>query len=127
MNFLKKGNEPAEAERKDRRLEIQPASYVAETETGYLVTLEMPGIDPAKIELSIQGRTLTVSGENEVPFFKELRPTVREIPPARFAASFDLPDNVDGDKIAASSKNGLLCLTLPKREAVKPRKIAIAG
>ena len=47
MNFLKKNNEqqPTEAEKKDRRIEIQPASYVTETDKAYEVTLELPGVD----------------------------------------------------------------------------------
>jgi len=50
---------------------------------------------------------------------------LHELPEARYRAAFDLPDHVDTAGIKAATKNGLLVLTLPKREEVKPRRIAV--
>ncbi|MBP5511012.1 MAG: Hsp20/alpha crystallin family protein [Kiritimatiellae bacterium] len=110
---------------KHPRAEISPLYTVEESADGYTLTLELPGVDTKDINLEIENRTLSVTAENTVGAYEGYAKVIREAPEVRYRASFDLPEQVDGEAVKASRKNGLLILTLPKRAAVKPRKIEI--
>jgi HSP20 family protein len=103
-----------------------PAFNVWSDEQALYVEVDLPGIDPNKLEISVKdGTQLTVQGE---------RPAV-EAPNAvwhrqergcgTFIRELTLPALVDVDKVEAKYENGVLRLTLPKAEAAKPRKIAV--
>lgn len=79
------------------------------------ISAELPGVDRADINLELQDDTLSLSATR-----KQGEQTVS------FERSFTLPYAVQADKVAATYENGVLKLTLPKAEAAKPRKIAIA-
>ena len=87
----------------------------------------MPGVSEKQVELTLEDRTLTVTAEKEVASFKDYTLILNEIQEARYRAAFELPERVDTAKVQASCKNGMLVLTLPKREEVKPRRIAITA
>lgn len=110
---------------KHPRTELSPLYTVEESADGYTLTLELPGVDTKDINLEIENRTLSVTAENTVGAYEGFAKVIREAPEVRYRASFDLPEQVDGEAVRASRKNGLLILTLPKRAAVKPRKIEI--
>lgn len=112
---------------KVNRLEVTPASRVDESDDAFTLTVELPGVGEQDIELTVENRTLSVSAENTVQSFKDHTLVLNEIPEIRFRTAFDLPDRVDTAGIKAANKNGLLILTLPKREEVKPRRIAITA
>lgn len=124
MNLMKR--QAHEAQR-DARLDVTPASYVAEQEDAFMLTLELPGASEQAIELTVEDRTLTVNAENDLPSHKERTLVFSEIPAVRYRASFELPERVNPAGIKATRRNGLLILTLPKREESKPRRIAIAA
>jgi HSP20 family molecular chaperone IbpA len=124
MSLIKKQEPEVQ---KANRLEVTPASRVSEGADAFTLTLELPGVGEKDIELTIEHRTLTVSAENTVQQYKDHALTLAEIPEVRFRAAFELPERVDTSGIRASSKDGVLALTLPKREEVKPRRIAIAA
>jgi len=122
---LQKNNE--HETQKMNRMETTPASRVNETAEGYLLTIELPGVDEKSIELTLENRTLSVVAENTVQTFKDYTPVLAEIPEVRYRTAFDLPEHVDTAGIKATNRNGLLVLTLPKREEVKPRRIDITA
>ncbi len=113
--------------RKVSRLEVTPASRVEESDDAFTLTIELPGVGEKDIELTLENRTLSVTAENTVQTFKDHTLVLTEIPEVRYRTAFDLPERVDTAGITAANKNGLLILTLPKREEVKPRRIAIAA
>ena len=109
------------------RLEVIPASRVNENDEGFTLILELPGVSDREIDLTLEQRTLSVTAENTVQSHKDHTLMLTEIPEVRYRASFELPERVDTAGIKAKNRNGLLILTLPKREEVKPRRIVIAA
>ncbi|MDX9868436.1 MAG: Hsp20/alpha crystallin family protein [Kiritimatiellia bacterium] len=124
MSLMKR--EKVEVE-KANRLELTPVSRITESEEAFTLTMELPGVSEKQVELTLEDRTLTVTAENEVGSFKEHTLVLNEIQEVRYRAAFELPERVDTAKLQASCKNGMLVLTLPKREEVKPRRIAITA
>jgi len=94
---------------------------------GLRLVARMPGVDPASIDVVVEGDTLTVKGERPAPGKGEERTWHRrERGAGRFARRFALPFEIDAQRVEASYLNGLLNVTLPRSEAARPKKIAIA-
>jgi HSP20 family protein len=90
------------------------------------VTAELPGVEPKDVEVSVVGRRLTLRGERTVAApGGEARYHRRERTGGRFGRAVTLPFPVEGDRVAATLKDGVLTITLPRAEADKPRRIAI--
>jgi HSP20 family molecular chaperone IbpA len=113
--------------KKINRVEVTPVSRVAENGNALTLTVELPGVNENEIELTVEHRTLSIKADNSVQRFKDHTLILTEIPEVCYRAAFDLPERVDTAGIKAASRNGLLVLTLPKREEVKPRRIEIAA
>ena len=124
MNLMKHTEQEA---RRMVRPEVSPASRIDENPDAFVLTLELPGVAEQDIELTLEDRTLSVTAENTVESHKDYTLTLSEIPEVSYRASFELPERVDTARIRAEQRHGLLTLTLPKREEVKPRRIAIAA
>lgn len=107
-----------------------PAADVAETEAAYLVTIELPGLDRADVELSITDTMMTIAGEKtEATDDKRATFYMSERRYGRFQRSFPLPADIDRSKIEAAFDKGVLTVSLPKTEsAARPaQKIDIKG
>ena len=102
---------------------------VEERGDDYVLRASVPGWKPEEIDVSVQGDTITISGERKPEPTEEKGRTyhVRERGFASFSRSFTFPTAVDADKAQASYENGEIVLTIPKSEAAKPRKIAVKG
>jgi len=105
-----------------------PSSNLHVTEDEVVLESAVPGASPENIDISVTGNTVTVSGEIK----REQRTQrgqayVEELFRGQFQRSFRLPVEVDADKADATFENGVLKLTLPKAESVKPRKIQVGG
>ena len=91
-----------------------------------IVTAELPGVDPGKVDISVVGDTLTISGSRETEPLKEGESYHRqERGRGRFTRSLQLPFHVDAGKVEATYDRGILQMTLPRAEADKPRKISV--
>ncbi len=112
---------------KVNRMEVVPVTRVSENADDFTLTVELPGVSEREIDLTLERRTLTITAENTAQSFKDYTLTLAEIPEVRYRAAFELPERVDTAGIKAANRNGLLILTLPKREEVKPRRIAITA
>jgi HSP20 family protein len=101
-----------------------PAVDITESDKAYEVTAELPGMDEKNIEVKVANGDLTIKGEKQQE--KEEKKKDYYMHERRFGAferCFQLPDEVDADKIEASFKKGVLTVTLPKKpEAQKPEK-----
>ena len=95
-----------------------PAFQVNTTDDGWRIDVPLPGIDPQHVNLEVAGNTLTIRAEE---------PAEKDSQPLRYEQSFVVPPFLDLEKIAASHKHGMLRLTVPLRESVKPRRIQIEG
>lgn len=104
-----------------------PSVNVSETKDNVAIKAEMPGMNKDDVNLSIQDNVLTLKGEKKQE--KEERDANYhriERSYGSFCRSFTLPTSVETDKIKASYKNGVLNITLPKTEEVKPKEIPIS-
>jgi HSP20 family protein len=103
-----------------------PAVDIYETDHDLLIKAELPGVDPKDVEARVEDETLYLKGErkfeNEV---KEENYHRVERAYGSFARSFALPSSVNPDKVTAEYKDGVLTLTMPKREEAKPKTIKI--
>ncbi len=104
-----------------------PSVDVSETNGNVVIKAEMPGINQDEIKISIQDNVLTLKGEKKQE--KEERDANYhriERSYGSFCRSFQLPTSVKTDKIKANYKDGVLNITLPKTEEVKPKEIPIS-
>lgn len=101
-----------------------PAVDVSETDKAYEITAELPGIDEKNVEVKVANGILTIKGEKQDDKEeKQKNYYMRERSFGSFERSFQVPDDVDGDKIEANFKKGVLAVTLPKSaEAEKAAK-----
>ena len=91
-----------------------------------VVTTEIPGVDPEKIDISVIGRKVTLRGSRKVEELKDDQSYHRrERWSGEFTKSVELPFDIATDRVSAKFRKGVLYLTLPKAEAEKPRKIEI--
>jgi HSP20 family protein len=105
---------------------LTPLVDVHQTDDDIIVTVSLPGIKPEDVNVTLTGRTLTVSGELKATEQVEREQYVyRERRMGAFNREMRLPVRVEGDKAQATFENGLLRLSLPKAEESKPRQIEI--
>ena len=106
--------------------EFSPRMDMKESEDAYTVKLTMPGIDKDDIDISVSDGVLTVKGETREEAVDEKSTyLVREHKHYSYFRSVRLPSEVVADKAEAEYKNGVLKLTLPKAEEVKPKSIPV--
>ena len=103
-----------------------PALDVAEQDDEYLVKVELPGVGKDDIKITIQDNILTVRGEKKAEVeTKKMNLHRVERSYGSFQRSVTLPASVQGDKIDASFKDGILSITVPKAEEVKRKQIVV--
>ncbi|MEJ5366001.1 MAG: Hsp20/alpha crystallin family protein [Desulfosoma sp.] len=108
------------------RVGVFPPLNVSEDKDNLYVRAELPGINPGDIEISVEGDTLTLRGERKSAEVGEnVSYHRREREFGRFRRSLTLPTRINTDKVEAVFKNGILRITLPKAEEVRPKQIAV--
>ena len=100
---------------------------VYETDDAFVVQAFAPGLTADQLSISVEQGTVTLHGELKAEESNGLRPVLQERASGSFTRTFALPVPVDADKVQAELRDGVLSLTLPKSEAVKPRKIQVKG
>jgi len=109
---------------KTARTYVSPDVNIYETETGYRLEAEMPGVTRDHLEVTLENNSLTLVGHrSDAPPPGTV--LYRESRPADFRRVFELDPAIDSQKIRAEINQGLLTLELPKTEAVKPRRVAV--
>jgi HSP20 family protein len=99
---------------------------VAENQDAYVVKASLPGVNPDDVEITLADNVLTIKGEIKADKeIKEENYHLRERRSGTFVRSVSLPTAVNADAIEAVNENGVLTLTLPKTEAVKPKRIEV--
>ena len=105
-----------------------PHVDIYENKDQFRLEVELPGMNKDDIHLTFENNVLTVSGERRFENEQQEKNYHRvERPYGSFTRSFTLPSTVSGDGITAEYRDGVLYLSLPKREEVKARRIEIAG
>ena len=100
-----------------------PSVNVKESTKGFEVDMAAPGLDKKDFNIELQHGVLTISSEKKVEneTKRGQQFTQREFSYQSFSRSFSLPETVDGDKISAKYENGILKISIPKKEEAKPR------
>ncbi len=122
-NNLVRENNGRETSRSERF--ITPPASVSENGDGYLLELEMPGVNKDGLEISIEKNELSIVGRRSDPAIDGTL-VHRESRPHHYRRSFEIDPSIDSGKINARINQGIVTLTLPKAEAVKPRKITVS-
>jgi len=106
---------------------VYPPVNLFETEEGYVLTAELPGVPPESVDVSIEGSTVILSGERKIEYSVGDGTAIhrRERQSGVFRRAFELPTEIDVDAAKATHRNGVLTLNLPKSPAAKPRQITI--
>ncbi len=108
-----------------------PAVDIHEYADRFEFYMDIPGVDPDKVELTLESGVLTLSGERPVTASKtkgeeaQFQRTERGL--GHFYRRFVLPQTVDSDKVRATGKDGVLTVTVPKQAKAMPRRIQIAA
>jgi HSP20 family protein len=103
-----------------------PAVDILETENEIVLKADVPAVDPNQIDIEVQNQTLTIKGHLHFEKNESTKGVHRiERSYGSFARSFTVPTTVDTEKVGAEYKNGVLTVSLPKREAAKPRQVKI--
>ena len=103
-----------------------PAVDIYETENELVLKADLPDVDLQDIDVRVENQTLTISGERNF----EKKDTTKgyhriERNYGSFVRSFSVPNSFDTENIGAEFKNGVLSVTLPKKEAAKPRQVKV--
>ncbi|MBA2483259.1 MAG: Hsp20/alpha crystallin family protein [Nitrosomonas sp.] len=128
LNQLQRELERGTAEGSTATAEWAPAVDIKEEADKFVLHADIPGVKPEEIDISMDGDVLTIKGEKkteattEKEHFKRVERTY-----GSFYRRFSLPDTANPDEIAAVSRNGVLVITIPKRQAVQPKKINVSS
>ena len=123
MNTLTR--ETRESDRSQAEQCITPPASVTEIADGYMLEIEMPGVKKDGLDISVENNELAIIGRRSLPAVEGTL-LHRESRPENFRRTFELDPSIDVDKISAKIDQGLVTLTLPKAEHVKPRKITVS-
>ena len=104
---------------------VAPPASVIEAGDGYTLEVEMPGVNKDGLDISVENNELTITGRRSFPVVEGTL-IHHESRQENFRCTFDLDPSIDANKISAKIDQGLVRLTLPKAERVKPRKIAVS-
>lgn len=103
-----------------------PAVDIMETENALVVKADVPDVKPEDVNVHVENGTLTLHGERKFEKASEKGGYHRmERSYGSFERKFTLPDTVDAEHVKADYKNGVLTITLPKKEVAKPRQVKI--
>lgn len=110
----------------DRDTDFVPRVNIIDHEEQVKMQFEVPGMDKKNFKISVKDRVLSVSGERKQQNEEKGENFVRtEIRSGSFCRSFTLPETIDSEKIKADYKDGILELSLAKREEAKPKEIEV--
>ena len=105
---------------------LRPRAQITENNDGYELQVELPGVNRAGLEVTIENGELTIVGRRQ-PFQTEAELVYRESRMADFRRGFEVAPSIDTTRISARLEQGVLTLTLPRAEAAKPRRIEVNG
>jgi HSP20 family protein len=108
-----------------------PAVDIHEFADRFALFVDLPGVDPSQVEITLANGVLTLSGERttEKPVARNESEVVTRLErgAGRFYRRFILPDSIDSDQIEARGRNGVLEVSIPKQAKAQPRRIKVAG
>jgi HSP20 family molecular chaperone IbpA len=110
--------------RRPRRI-FSPPVDVVESEGAYILSVDLPGVREDGVDVTVERNVLTLSARRTSETPADHRRLLGEIAHGDYRRTFTLPERIDRDSIAATLRNGVLTLTVPKAAATLPRKISV--
>lgn len=107
-----------------------PSVDINEYDDSFQLFVDVPGVDPKDVEITLDSGVLTIAGERNVMKHADNENMVQrrtERARGRFYRRFILPDTVDADNVKASDRNGVLEISIPKQAKAQPRRIEVAA
>ena len=105
---------------------VEPDYEVKETEEAFGLTVNLPGVAKDGLEITADDSTLRVVGKRALTRPNEWTSLYRETTDATFLLELDHDNSINAEKVHAELRDGVLRVSLPKAEAIKPRKIAVS-
>ena len=103
---------------------VTPLANILETKDGYVLEAEMPGVNKEGLEITLEGTEITITGHRQLESLPG-NALFRESNEVDYRRVFELDPAIDTSKVSARMDQGVLTLSLPKSERVKPRKISV--
>ncbi|GIX19124.1 Hsp20/alpha crystallin family protein [Erythrobacter cryptus] len=103
----------------------RPLADILETRDGFTVMLELPGVAAEDVEVSLENRQLSIRARAQGLESDELQLVHREYLPGDYERAFLLSDDLDGERIEAELKNGVLTVRVPRLAEARPRSIKV--
>ncbi len=113
----------AETTRADAAL--RPAVDVIEDASGITLRADMPGVPKERLQVHVEGDTLTIEGDVVLQVAEDMEPTHVELAVPRLRRAFTLSKELDADRVSAEVEHGVLKLRIPKKEHAQPRRIEV--
>ncbi|PID34326.1 MAG: heat-shock protein [Thiotrichales bacterium] len=104
---------------------LRPLVSIVESDAGFTLIAEMPGVPKEGVDVNIENDTLTLSGTIKLETPEGMEATYTEVQDAHYKRAFTLSRELDVSKIQASQADGVLTLNIPKAEHAQPRKIEV--
>lgn len=106
---------------------VFPPVNLYETAEAYVLTAELPGVEPDDIQVSLEGSVVTLRGERKIDYSAEQDANLHRVErqAGDFRRAFELPAAIEADKVEAVHRNGVLMLRLPKSPEHQPRQISV--
>lgn len=98
---------------------------VWQTEDGFHVCLDLPGVDPDSVDITTERNVLTIRAERRPEYQQGQNVVIAERPQGSFTRQLQLGDTVDSENIQASYGDGVLHLTIPMTQAAQPRRVEV--
>jgi len=104
-----------------------PRVDLKEESNQFMIEVDIPGVEPKDIEITMENGVLTIKGERRIEHKKEDKNIYKRVERLHgaFHRRFSLPETADPDKITANGKHGVLQIVIPKRQVVQARKISV--
>jgi len=118
----RRAREESEAHDELDRTDFTPAADIYEGDSGYVIAIDLPGIDRSLLEIDLDENRLRVNGVRTIDESNKHR---AERPHGKFGRSFSVPSSVDQAAISAEYQDGVLQITLPKRKEPKAKRVEI--
>ena len=115
------------ATERGQTLVLRPAVDIYENGDAISLLADLPGVREDTLSIEVDDQTLTIQGEIAIDMPEDMKSLHADVRSRRYQRAFTLSSELDAARIGASLKDGLLTLTLPKREEVRPRKIEITA
>ncbi|CAM2158659.1 HSP20 family protein (plasmid) [Pararobbsia alpina] len=115
------------AAEENRRQTLTPSVDIVEDRHKVTLWADLPGVSKEQLEVKVHDGSLTIEAESVVHVPASLQLAHSEVRAPYFSRTFTVSDEFDTSKVEASLKNGVLTLTIPRREEAKPRRVEIAS